>query len=316
MKSIREFCLTKKETINNDAIFIKEPVSDIIDKINESKRRKIILSGNFDSGKRLTSMEYINEKQENNELALYFNSVLTSDYKEAMHQGKLESYIEVKIALSLLSLIKEMRISISPMILKMNLYNHIKKINVDLLRNYKCGDLVCPLLYTIKKSMGISNVELILNNIDGLSKEIQNKYKNYFDIFYKTILLINDDSLYSDKSRHNELNEKGYDVIAVEYAKDYEVARTLIDSRIEYHNDKNSKEELLGILDMISEKDFERFIDSTDGNIRYILSTMKEFYLSDFSPLSMEASNFIINKAEQCKGLKYRNLYPSKKLYL
>lgn len=315
MDSIKEFCLTKKETINNSSIFIKEPVSKVIQKINESESNKIILSGNFDSGKRITSMKYIDEKNENNELAFYFNSILLSEYTESIEKNKLESYIEVKIALELLSLIKSIGITIKPVILKMNLYIHSSKINIDLLRNYKCGDLVCPLLYILKKATGIQNVEFILNNIDGLSKEIQNKYKNYFDLFHKTILLINDD-IYNDENGCKEFNEKGYDVIAVDYAKDYEVARKMIDSRLEYHNLLNPKESLLSILKMIREDDFKAFIDSTDGNIRYILCTMKEFYLSDFTPLDIDAINFIINKTEQCKNLRYRNLYPSKKLYL
>ncbi len=315
MNSIKEFCLTKKETIDNNKIFIKEPVLDIIDKINESSSKKIILSGNFDSGKRLTSMEYMKEKIYEDELTFYFNSILLNEYQEALRENKIEAYIELSVALKLLSFIKNIGISISPMILKMDLYQHINRVKVNLLRNYKCGDLVCPLLYIIRKATGIKNVQLILNNIDGLPMNVQQKYSNYFDIFYKTILLINDNNIINDEEVRKGYLNKGYDLVNVDYAKDYEIARNIIDSRIAYHNKNNPKDELKFISKMINEEDFKMLIDSAEGNIRYILCAMKEFYLSNFKDNEL-VSNYIKNKANQCKNLKYRNLYPTKRLYL
>ena len=70
--------------------------------------------------------------------------------------------------------------------------------------------------------------------------------------------------------------------IGVMIVTDYEIARNIIDSRIAYHNKNNPKDELKFISKMINEEDFKMLIDSAEGNIRYLLCAMKEFYLSNF----------------------------------
>lgn len=318
MNSLNEFYLTKKQIINNNDLFVKRPVLDIINKINESDKRVVILSGLYDSGKRLTSLEYMNELYEENSIGLYFNSIINNNYQKAINENKIDAYIEVKIALQLLKVIRNLNIPIDPILLKLNLYTHIisKDINMFELKNYECGDLVCPLLYVLKKGTGMKKFNLVLNNIDGLDKKLQEKFKNYFDLFDKNILLINDEVVYNSVCRRELLTNKEYEIINVDYAKNYSIAEELIDSRVIYHNKMNKEDNLFKICQMVDHNDFEDFVDALNGNIRYILSTMKEFYRNEYKPKSEGATGYVKNKTNQSKSLVNRNLYPLKKLYL
>ena len=309
--SITEFFLKKKEVLENKSVLIDKPVNEIIDKVDSSKKSKIILSGPEDSGKKLTTLKYMDEKED---LFVYFNLNDFEYYNMIKDKSKTESYIEAIIAGELLKVLSSLGLNSQMLFLGANM--PYMEQNLDLIRNYHAGDLISTLIYRIKK-LTDKKLVLVVDKIDMFDENVQKIIFKYFDIFDQNIVISNDEAVYGSNYRRENLKEKGFDIINIDYAKEPKVLIDIIDARIKLHNQRCSSEYKLKLLEqMLDEEVIKKIAILSNGNIRKILCTAKLAY----SKCNRESENksavgkYILNTLDRSKNIT--EFTPVKTLYL
>lgn len=309
--SVCEFFLKKKEILENEKVFIDKPVLSIIRSIDDSTKSKLILSGTEDSGKKLTTLKYMDI---NDGLFVYFNMNKARYYQLASKKDKIEAYIESVIASKLLKILSDLGLNSQMLELGVNM-PYIEG-NVDILKNYKAGDLISSLLYRLKK-ITTRKIIFVVDKIDTLDKNTQQIISKYFDLFDQNIIISSDLVVYNDPKRRHDLFSKGYDIVNVDYAKDPEILIQIIDARIKYHNENpNCKLKLQPLEDMLDFDVIKKAAILADGNIRKILCMAKLVY----SRCNIELNDpdavgkYILNTLD--RGNNIRSLTPVRNLYL
>lgn len=271
--SIAEFFLKKKEILSNDSVFIDKPVTDVINRINESKESKILLSGPEDSGKKLTTLKYMDTEKD---LFVYFSLSDLDHYNLAKQKNKAEAYIESIVAGELLKILSNLGLESQMLRLGINM-PYIEE-NIDVLKNYGAGDLISGLIYRIRK-LTDERLIFVVDKIDTFSESTQRIIAKYFDIFDQTIIMTSDEIVYNSNQRRTSLKEDGFDIINVDYAKDPEILTQIIDARINYHNEHTNSDYKLRTLSSMLDKDvIEKIAVLANGNIRKILCSAKLVY--------------------------------------
>lgn len=316
MEEIHDFCipeffLKKKEVLENKNVLVNRPVDNAIDKVNSSEKSKIILSGPEDSGKKLTTLKYMNE---NDNLFVYFNLNDLDYYNIIKDKNKIESYIEAIIAGELLKVLTNLGLNSQMLFLGANM-PYIEH-NLDLIRNYKAGDLISTLIYRIKK-LTDKKLILVVDKIDMFDENVQKVVFKYFDIFDKNIIISSDEEVYGNNNRRKQLNEKGFDIINIDYAKDAKILTDIINARIKFHNENCLTEYKLKQLEhMLGIDVIEKIAKLSNGNIRKILCVAKLAY----SKCNRESKNkdavgkYILNTLDRSKNVN--RFEPIKTLYL
>lgn len=298
--SITEFFLKKKEVLENKNVLVDKPVNEIIDKVDSSKKSKIILSGTEDSGKKLTTLKYMDEKED---LFVYFNLNDFEYYNMIKDKSKTESYIEAIIAGELLKVLSSLGLNSQMLFLGANM--PYMEQNLDLIRNYHAGDLISTLIYRIKK-LTDKKLVLVVDKIDMFDENVQKIIFKYFDIFDQNIIISSDEEVYGNIYRRENLKEKGFDIINIDYAKDPKVLIDIIDARIKLHNQSCSNEYKLKLLEQMLDEDvIKKIAVLSNGNIRKILCTAKLVY----SKCNRESENksavgkYILNTLDRSKNI-------------
>ncbi len=308
---IREFHLKKREVLENKNVFIYEPVKQIIDKIKSSKKNKIILTGVEDSGKKLTTLQYMSE---NEEIFVYLNVISLQHYNIAKTNIKMEAYIESIVAGELLKVLSVLGLDSQMLLLNSNV-PYLKE-NPETLRNYKVGDLISSLIYRIRK-LTDKNIVFVVDKMDLSNNDIQEIISKYFDLFDKSIIISSDNMVYNNKERQLDLINKDFDIIKVDYAKNPDVLIKIIDSRIEYYNKKcNPSNKLLTLNEMLDYKTISKIANLSNGNIRKILCIAKLLYSQDEKKLlsKEEMSTYILDSIQRSSEVD--KFSPIKTLYL
>ena len=130
--------------------------------------------------------------------------------------------------------------------------------------------------------------------------------KKYFDIFDQNIIISSDEEVYGNIYRRENLKEKGFDIINIDYAKDPKVLIDIIDARIKLHNQSCSNEYKLKLLEQMLDEDvIKKIAVLSNGNIRKILCTAKLAY----SKCNRESENksavgkYILNTLDRSKNI-------------
>lgn len=308
---ICEFFLTKKDVLENEKVFIDKPVIEVMEKIDKSRKSKIILSGTEDSGKKLTTLKYMDTRDK---IFVYFRIDEFKYYGLAKTKDKIEAYIESIVASEILKLLS--RLGLDSQMLELGTNMPYIQDNIDVLRNYKAGDLISTLLYRVRKITD-RKIVFVVDKMDILDKYTQEVISKYFDIFDQSLIISNDLIVYQNLERRVNLIRKGFDIINVDYAKNPEVLIQIINSRITYHNENvDSRYKLDSFENMLDYDVIEKIADLSKGNIRNILCVAKLVYSKCNIELhdTHAVGNYVISALDRLN--KGRCLTLSKNLYL
>ncbi len=274
--------------------FLREPAQDTFKEIEKLEVSKIILRGKGTG--RSTLLNYMQEKKANTEqpfMLLNFNrDNLPSDTKNFLAKEFFEHYWEIHFTREILWYIKkyhELTYQSKFSQYGEAIQNCCQEI-VDLLNSLVFTDSYClPKLYTskeisgeildkFKKLMHIESIELGSNRFDSInnSDELAQKILySYFDLFDKTIIEVDDESLpeYWYKTYFNENSELiTFTPYSIEYNKNLEIVYAIIKKRIMGYNATIP-------LDWLNYDTLNLLVTCTNGNIKIILDIVNEIIL-------------------------------------
>lgn len=288
--------------------FLREPVQDTYKEIEKLEVSKIILRGEG-TGKS-TLLNYMQEKKANTEqpfmLLNFSGDNLPSDTKNYFSKEFFEHYWEIHFTRKILWYIKkyhELTYHSEFSQYGDAIQNCCQEIDA-LLNSILHTDSYClPKLYTskeisgevldkFKKLMHIESIELGSNRFDSInnSDELAQKILySYFDLFDKTIIEVNDESLLEEwyKTYFREDSELiTFVPYTIEYSQYLEIIYNIIEKRINEYNSslheksKNNNQFYKPFpLDWLDDDTLKLLKNKTNGNIRIILDIVNELTL-------------------------------------
>lgn len=330
--------------------FLREPVQDTFKELERLETSKIILRG--EGTGRSTLLNYMQEKKVNTEqpfmLLNFSGDNLPSDTKNCfsneVFKDFLEHYWEIHFTRKILWYIKKYH--------ELTYHSEFSQYGdaiqnccqeiVDLLNSLVFTDSYClPKLYTskeisgevldkFKKLMHIESIALGSNRFDSInnSDELTQKILySYFDLFDKTIIEVDDESLpeYWYKTYFRENSELFTFVpYTIEYSQYLEIIYNIIEKRINeynsslYEESKNNNHFYKPFpLDWLDDDILKLLKNKTNGNIRIILDIVNELTL--LHNLNGEITQKNIERTIQDKSeneLSKKLTYKQPKLYL
>jgi DNA polymerase III delta prime subunit len=309
--------------------FVKSATDQVINKIEESNSRKIILAGPRGSGKSVTLCAY--EKLRSIRDAIYM-SFDSNAHIEKLPNDLLMYYYELAISNNILNFIKKnYKEKFMESFLELDCYI------IDILKRFKYyinnpsgisapyvlvsqGYFVNLILSKVKDNLDVNSLTLLIDHFDWLgnsNEKFQNVIANYFDmneLFNKSIITTDDPEVYLNAERQNPLANKGYKVISVDYAKDLETVKSIISADINYYNNQQGFK-YVDIKELISEKTYDELITRANGNLKLLFSILYDFY--SYGEIAGKVSDIKIKLFfEKAINTKTNGIINTKKLHL
>ena len=221
----------------NSDVFVPDGVVEITNKIKSSDLKKIVLVGNYSSGK-TTILRYL-EKEEKSKDHLYIYTMF-DNFRYACTDVEIKRYYELVLSKYLINYIKKHFPE------KYRYFEELDKVvnekyNMffDLIRtriyidDSKVGDLsfvVEEIIAKVKLYTGQEKIILMIDDFDHIndsSARIQKILEAIFVRFDGVIVTCEDDEVKLEE-RKKDLLEKGYNVINVDYFKNKELLRKIL----------------------------------------------------------------------------------------
>lgn len=312
--------------MNNDSDwFVSEPVDEICEKIENSERDKIIVTGNRHSGK-TTVLKRLEERGLNTDNQTictdFLYPVLPSEEPDACYDEEFfNSFYEALFTKKILMYIQHNN--------RVEFYNYFRndsiinsyclkdikyfiKANVlfkNMIRNDssyfpKKKEYSKDLLEKMKNLLEIEKINLAIINFDqtnNSSKYAQNLLEDYFDMFDKVILEVHDHNL-----NRKKLKEKGYDFQRVNYGYRKDVIKAILLKKIKRYNDGDIEYRIPKHL--YRDENLIKAFKKANGNISLMIDSL--FAADELRRFEGIITPNIINyviESEKSKALKYSN---------
>ena len=307
--------------------FVREPVDEICKKIEDSTSKKIILTGGREIGKTII----LNQEERRSlisparNILLRFDSVGLGVGKDLYNDKFLTHYYEVMFSMYLLSYIRKyygiiynsnmfystMEDEINRLALSTDKYmRNYYYVETKVPRMLSSGELVDAILRRFRKDAKIDSFSLSLDRFEwtNAGKEIVQKIlSRYFDIFDKTIITVDDDTI--DKET---LRKKEFDIIESTYNKDVDVIKEII--RRYSASEKNMDDLFKKAPDDL----YQILIDGTNGNIdnmflafEQVASLLSWYPQTDILDDAKSSTKYYDDKSKELDKMR-----ASKKFYL
>lgn len=313
----------------NSSEFVREPIDSVFKEINNELSSRIIINGGRGIGKSvlLSSIEnrtistespYISARfdaiglgVENDE---YFDDNFFTHYYEVLLCNKLLNYIRNNYGVyrkQFLDYENKVRVLLN------NTYDYINEVyygKCKLNRYLSSGELSLEILDKIKEVLGLDKVNLIIDNFDKInnSSEIaQQNISGYFDNFNKVILAVSDENINEDN-----LINKGYSFISLDYSKDLEVIKEIIRRRVVFYT-KNKTRYVSLDVDLFTNRVCEKLISETNGDLRIMLEVvwkLCDYYQYEYFDFNKYLNRIINEQIDSYNHMKKKVIKP--KLYL
>ena len=320
-----------KDVLKTDE-FVREPVDEICMHMQNDPAKKIILTGDKGSGKStvLKSKENIGLGNQIQSIYTKFNDniINCNKFDNIFDEDFIIHFYEVILSQKIINYIKTNYKYIYQKyfntyeemleILIKEIDNYVRNIQYKKIKikNYmKTGQISKLLIEKLKNCLNISLLTLEIDKFDSLGNEIcQNILSQYFDIFDKTIITIENELLPKKKK---DLIEKGYSIFDIDYNKDKKIIKEIILRKVDTFNNKNT--DIKFPIEFINNELCKYLIRETEGNITSILSIIREVY-DDLmcNKDNFEISNSLINctKNEKIYVKTMKGLCKSSQFYL
>lgn len=298
--------MSTKKIINNRN-FVSEPVMNIIDRINSSDNKKIVLTGPRGGGRSIVINSYEKEMIHSGSDAIYMSldSVIANQLLGEKH---LMIRYELLLCSKILFYLKDYYYDEYKLYFK-GIANEVKEMNKlvnDYVSNFKYkkmsfpnvistpGILLESIISRMKAVIGNDKLTICLDRFDWIneknSKNFQKMLEFYFDLFDKVIVTTDDKSVYDDiDNRRHELETHGIDVVEVSYGKDKDISRKIVKADIDYYlnlpKDKvgyNLNSNFNNIDNLIDKEVFDMIINKCDGNFNLLFVILREFFGSSW----------------------------------
>lgn len=308
IKNINCFRYDNADLIENGCV-LQEPINNIIKGFHD---KKIIISGPSFSGKSLLGEYYIGNLNKTCSKGIYYPVHRTGEdiiYTLNVSREILEQYTRMRMIKKLYLMAKQfdvglynsdfkamderVRENIKKMISNVNK----EKVLKDLLISEECKEKVID---DIKNKMQIESLEIVFDMLDNHSLVTQEVIKEYFDLFDRIIILTKDKDVSIDDKRREDLFNKQYSIIDLEYCYDADVIKSIINSRLaKLQEEEKVLLEYDDIYQVIDPTIFDNIVKEANGNIKAIVSGV--YYALDY----------IINYGRKplTKGVEYKFLY-------
>lgn len=320
-----------KEKVIKGHIY-QEPVNELVGELKANTSKRIILTGNKGSGKStiLYQMEKEGITTYNPSIISYFDSVgitLGECDKEELytHMYELEmsnnilNYINKYYRDIYYDHFKDLHRLIKSLITELNIYiRNIGFQNVKINRMYKNGELTEKIVKTFKKSL--ESLTLIIDKFDSIdngSELSQRKLSNYFDLFDKIIIVGEDKTIKSE--RKQELNNKGYQIINVEYGTNINNIKGILFPIIGKYNISLIKDDIPFPLENLTDELLTKVSNMTKGNIDIILKSVANTHvLASWKDVTFNFEETLLREVKRQLDIRLEldNMSPKKVLHL
>lgn len=283
----------KPDELLNSKEIVREPVNDLYKKISNDPSQKIILTGGRGTGKTITlrNMETENINSNNTIFYIDFSSINVLQQKQPKFINKqfLCHIYELTLCKYILNYIKKNYFSIYEIYFKdfdLLLYSITEKtnscINNSFYESIKLNNYLIPtelsykILNNFRNCLNVNSICLIIDRFDWLNNNEMSQYivSSFFDMFDKSIITADDYSLQNKENRQNFI-DKGYSFVDVDYGKDIDIAKNILQKRIEYYNAIVDPDHTPFSKENIADEIYEILINKTNGNITLMLDCLK-----------------------------------------
>lgn len=278
-----------------DYLFVKEPVNQLYKRINELSADRIILTGGRGVGKSVVLLNKERNDLVSDDKSIFIDCVPSSCGEDSSYDEKFVThYYEMLFSLSILKYIKRnYELTYNKYFVEMD--NKLKKIIHDTLdyinnvsymdvsfNNYlSIGDISSCILDKFKNIIDVNTLTLMIDrfdSIDGTGKTFQKSLSNYFEMFDRVILSSDDIDLL--KENRDNLVDKTYTFIDIDYSKNPEVVKEILYRRILNHNLYSSTKEKLS-YDLFNDEIYKYITDKCNGDIKIMLDVLRDI-INDF----------------------------------
>lgn len=307
--------------------FVREPVDNLSKKLKESSSKKIILNGGRGTGKSTVLYNLEHKGIETREPTIYtqFDSVINFSItpNEVFNEAFFEHYYELCFSWKLLRFI-ENNYPLNYEKYFQDIERLLKTMSEELDRNIRSAgynglslnrylsstEISAKILTRLNYCLRLSSCNLAIDRFDwtnGRSAFSQQILSRYFDLFDKTIITSDDETL-DDVNRRKQLDDKGYSFITTNYGNDIEIVKQIINKRILLSN-INSK--IKFDITKITDEIYIDLIQKTSGNISSMLASINEVInlskwyngMADINDLFDSAIEEELSKAKQLKKI-------------
>ena len=278
----------KPEELINTEAFVREPVYSLTKEIRENSSKKIILNGGRGTGKSVTlsCMQNQGLGMESQTIFMHFDSVISfAEYPTKwFNEAFFAHYYELVFSWNLLSFIKQyygltyetyfQDIEALLHNVSQNTNDYIQNIYFSkrtIERFLRPTEISSEIITRLKKYLGIQKLNLAIDRFDwmnGSSSYTQSLISKYFDLFDKTVITVDDDSL--EKER---LIKNGYSFVPVTYGKEIDVIKQIIRRRINLNKVLNPFD-----VNILSDEIYKKMIEKLNGDISSMIVTCGEIH--------------------------------------
>lgn len=289
LKDIKSFQLQE------NGLFIREPIDELSKKINNDSSKKIIITGGRGTGKSvlLYNQELKNLGNDKQTICVRFDPIalFPEEFTEVYDRRFIEHYYELMLCFKILNYIKENYLIIyekefksyedllHQISTKTNYYinnSWFEKVSLDVY--LKQNELSEAILLKLRRILNIDSLTLAIDRFDWINESyrlVQEIISNFFVQFDKVIITTDDKSL-EDKNNREHLINKDYSVMELEYGKDMDVVKAIIKKRINYSNEHLVMGEMFFPEELINDDVIECLVKKANGNISFVISCINE----------------------------------------
>jgi len=307
------------EKLSYDDLIYKTPSMEIVDKIYNSKKDKIILTGVKKSGK-TTTLKCLTDRSYNSKDIMIYIDYSNLSYTSNLSKIEYEYYYELLFAKKILDFIKE---NYSNCYIDLVFDDKYIQTEFDKLKNY-LGLRICPsnnlnyqkgmfinrIIQILKQIVGINSITVLIDHFDFYgysSKRFQNYMMEFFDMFDKVVITSNDSSLSKE-----QLEDKGYELIEVDYSKKIDNIKNILISQFTYwfnqinYNNINTAV-VTKINYLINNDEFcYLLIEKTNGNIDMMINSLKICFIQNCT--IEEAIEQVLKIEKEIESITFRRI--------
>ncbi len=320
---IRTDVLTTVSTNN----YYKKPVEEITSKISNSNRKRVIVSGVKGGGKSTVLYHHRNAllyTGHENIIGTFHDSIPFFGINELFSAQYYEYFYELEMSLMLLSQIKlfysnifnqefaNLYEEIEERLKELKIYTRISNKEQKNLKEFlPFGSLTEPIIRKFKNEASLFTLSLEIDQFEYNSLYHQLNLVNYSELFDQIILAVNSSCVTPD------LKNKGYEIINVDYGKNYEVLREILKQKIISYNVSIAKSEETFPFNLVTDKLIESLAQISNGNISIVLDALYlvNETLSGSKNMNLETLITYLQR-EIAHNEKIEEMYPTKKLHL
>ena len=284
---------SSKDLIRSE-YFVSDPVCLVGKEIQESSEKKIILNGCSGGGRSivLTSHEKRNIATRSQAIYTSFDSFNSFSREECFNNKFLAHYYELMLSKKMLNYIHEHYdtyferdfVSIDTFLSEIvyDTDNYIRECYCEepiLERYLSTLEIMGDIVKKFKSVYGVDCLTLMIDKFDFINNRgefVQNLLSQYFDLFDKSVIVVDDEALKEEDSIVR-LSNHGYSVMSVDYGRDIDIVKEIVRLRVDkYNNNCVLKGYKPFPIDKVTDEIYSQMVDSTNGNIKLMFDIFDE----------------------------------------